>query len=200
MLYNIMPENLYPQLPTAPSMSQESFNIEMVRKYYQDIANLKEKYTEKQRKYKNAYDGLLHASTGANTAGVVSGVSTIRTAFTVVGLPISASLGVVSTVSACVGACLLLTSKKYKKKLLKCYELLDKITSSLATFEVLISLSIDDGTVIDAKEFHKLQTLYLQLMAHIRNMDRKMKVQTEENFQKTFMDEIVNLKKALEQK
>ena len=34
-----MPENLYPQLPTAPSMSQESFNIEMVRKYFQDIAN-----------------------------------------------------------------------------------------------------------------------------------------------------------------
>ena len=32
-----MPENLYLQLPTAPSMSQESFNIEMVRKYYQDI-------------------------------------------------------------------------------------------------------------------------------------------------------------------
>ena len=39
MLYNIRPENLYPQLPTAPSMSQESFNIEMARRYYQDIAN-----------------------------------------------------------------------------------------------------------------------------------------------------------------
>ena len=38
-----MPENLYPQLPTVPPISQESFNIEMVRKYYQDIANLKEK-------------------------------------------------------------------------------------------------------------------------------------------------------------
>ena len=103
-------------------------------------------------------------------------------------------------VSTCVGACLLLTSKKYKKKLLKCYELLDKITSSLATFEVLISLSINDGTVIDAKEFHKLQILYLQLMTNIRYIDRKIKVQTEENFQKTIMDEIVNLKKALEQK
>ena len=53
------------------------------------------------------------------------------------------------------GACLLLTSKKYKKKLLKCYELLDKITTSLDTFETLISLSIEDGSVIDAKEFHK---------------------------------------------
>ena len=66
MLYNIMPENLYPQLPTAPPMNQENFNIEMVRKYYQDIANLKEKYTEKQWKYKNAYNRLLHASTGAS--------------------------------------------------------------------------------------------------------------------------------------
>ena len=60
---------------------------------------------------------------------------------------------------------------------MKCYELLDKITTSLATFETLISLSIDDDSVIDAKEFHKLQTLYLQLMTHVRNVDRKMKVQ-----------------------
>ena len=105
-----------------------------------------------------------------------------------------------STISTCVGACLLLTSRKYKKKLLKCYELLDKITSSLATFVVLISLSIDDGTVIDSKEFHKLQTLYLQLMTYVRNIDRKMKVETEENFQKTIMNKINNLKKALEQK
>ena len=172
----------------------------MVRKYYQDIANLKGKYTERQQKYKNPYNRLLHASTGASTVGVVSGVSTIGTAFTVVGLPISVSLGVVSTVSTCVGACLLLTSKKYKKKLLKYYELLDKITSYLATYETLISLSIDDGSVIDAKEFYKLQTLYLQLMAHIRNIDRKMKVEAEQNFQKTIMDEITNLKKALEQK
>ena len=194
-----MPENLYPQLPTAPSMNQESFNIEMVRKYYQDIANLKEKYTAKQRKYKNAYN-RLHASTGASSVALASGISTIGTSVTIVGFPISASLAIVSTVSTCVGACLLLTSKKYKKKLLKCYELLDKITTSLATFETLISLSIDDGSVIDAKEFHKLQTLYLQLMTHVRNIDRKMKVQTEENFQKTIMDEITNLKKALEQK
>ena len=67
-----MPENLYPQLPTVPPISQESFNIEMVRKYYQDIANLKEKYTEKKRKYKNAYNRLLHASTGASSIALAS--------------------------------------------------------------------------------------------------------------------------------
>ena len=143
---------------------------------------------------------MLNTSTGASSFALISGILTIGTAYTVVGLPISASLGVVSTVSTCVGGNLLLTSKKYKKKLLKCYELLDKITSSLATFEVLISLSLDDGTVIDAKGFHKLQTLYLQLMACVRNVDKKMKLQTEENFQKTIMDEMTNLRKALVQK
>ena len=172
----------------------------MVRKYHQDIANIKEKYVEKQRRYKNAYNRLLYASMGASSVALVSGVSTIGTSVTIVGLPISTALAIVSTVSTCEVACLLLTSKKYKKKLLKCYVLLDKITTSLATFETLISLSIDDDSVIDAKEFHKLQTLYLQLMTHVRNVDRKMKVQTEENFQKTIMDEITNLKKALEQK
>ena len=195
-----MPKSLYPQLPTAPLMNHESFNIEMVRKYYQDIVNLKEKYTEKQWKYKSAYNRLLHASTGASSVALASGVSTIGTSVTIVELPISASLAIVRTVSTCVGARLLLTSKKYNKKLLKCYELLDKITTSLATLETSISLSLDDGNVIDAKEFHKLQTLYLQLMTHVRNVDGKMKVKTEENFQKTIMDELVNLKKAPEGK
>ena len=163
-----MPKNLYPKLPSAPSINQESFNVDTIRKCYKDITDLKNKYNEKQRKYKNAYNKLLHASTGASSIGAIIGFSSIGIAFTVVGLPISAALGVVSTVSTCVGGMLLISAKKYRRKLLKCYELLDKITSSLATFEVLISLSLDDGTVIDAKEFHKLQTLYLQLRSRLR--------------------------------
>ena len=195
-----MPDNLYPKLPSAPVMSQESFNIETIRKYYQDITDLENKYHEKQRKYKRVYNKLLYASSGASSIAMLSGISTVPTALTVVGLPISASLGAVSTVSTCVGAVLLFTSKKYKRKLLRCYDLLDKITSSLAAFEVLLSLSLNDGNDIDSKEFHKLQTLYLQIMTQVRNTDKEMKFQTEENFQKTIMDEIKNLKKALEQK
>ena len=121
MLYNIMPENLYPQLPTAPPISQESFNIEMVRKYYQDITDLKNKYHEKQQKYKRVYNKLLYVSSGASSIAMLSGITAVPTAVTVVGIPLSVSLGAVSTVSTCVGACLLLTSKKYKKKLIKCY-------------------------------------------------------------------------------
>ena len=80
---------------------------------------------------------------------------------------------------------------------MKCCELIDKITSALATFEILISLSLNEDSVIDAKKFHKLQALYLQLMADVRNVDRKMRAQTEENFQKTILDEIKNLKNVI---
>ena len=177
-----MPENLYPNLPSAPFISQERFNIDTIIKYHQYIMDLKNKYNEKQRKYKNACNKLLHASTSASSVGVISGISTIGTTFTVVGIPVSAPLGVVSTISTCIGGILLLTSKKYNKKSLKCCELIDKITSSLATFEVLISLSLNDDSIIDAKEFHKLQAEYLQVMADVRNVNKKMKVQTGENF------------------
>ena len=92
-----MPENLYPQLPTVSPISQEIFNIEIVRKYCQDIANLKEQYTGKQRKYKNAYNRLIHAFTGASSVALASGASTIRASVTIVELLISASLAIVST-------------------------------------------------------------------------------------------------------
>ena len=80
------PENLYPKLPSAPSIGQESSNIETIMKYYQDIADVKNKYDEKQRKYKFAYNKLLNKSTAASSVGVVSGVSSSGTAFIVVGL------------------------------------------------------------------------------------------------------------------
>ena len=78
-------------MPIAQLMSQESFNIETIRKYHQDITDLEKKYHEKQRKYKNSYNKLLHASTGASSVGVITGISTIGTAFTIAGIPVSAS-------------------------------------------------------------------------------------------------------------
>ena len=75
--YIHVPENLYPKFPSAPLISQESFNIETIRKYPQDITDFKKKYHGKQRKYKNAYNKLLYSSTGASSCGVISGISTI---------------------------------------------------------------------------------------------------------------------------
>ena len=39
-IYIFMSETLYLKLPSAPLMSQESFNIETIRKYHQNIIDL----------------------------------------------------------------------------------------------------------------------------------------------------------------
>ena len=184
--YIYVPENLYLNLPSAPLMSQEVSTLRQSGNIIKTLWILRTNIMKSNGNNQNADNKLVHASTGASSVGVISGISTTGTTFTVVGIPISVSLGVVSTVSTCVGGILLLASKKYKKKLLKCCELIDKITSSLATFEVLISLGLNDDGIIDAKEFHKLQAVYLQVMTDVRNVDRKMKVQTEENFRKNY--------------
>ena len=57
-----------------------------------EITDLKKKYHEKQWKYKNAYNKLLHASTGASSVGIISGISTTGTSFTIVGISISAEV------------------------------------------------------------------------------------------------------------
>ena len=65
--------------------------------------------------------------------------------------------------------------------------------------KVLISLSLNDNSVIDAKEFHKLQTLYFQVMVDVRNVARKMKVPTEKIL-KSYSGRNKNFKNVLEQK
>ena len=50
------------------------------------------------------------------------------------------------------------------------------------------------------KNFINYKLSHLQIIADDRNVDRKMKVQMEENFQKTILDEIKNLRNVMEQK
>ena len=75
-----MPEKLDPKLASAPLMSQENFNSETIGNIIKTLRIL----NEKQRKYKNAYNKLLHAhaSTGASSVGIISGISTTGTTHT----------------------------------------------------------------------------------------------------------------------
>ena len=72
-----MPENLYPQLPTAPPMNRESFNVEMVRKYYQDIANLKEQYRFPRINARGVYFKIRDFRGGSFEGGVYFKISRI---------------------------------------------------------------------------------------------------------------------------
>ena len=79
-------------------------------------------------------------------------------------------------------------------------ELLDRLTTSIGKFELLISKSLTDGFIIDSNEFSKLQNMYFEAMNDIKNRDYKMKTTIEENYQKSIMEELKNLKNTIEKK
>lgn len=196
-----MTEKIYPTIPTAPSMnSPDQFHIDTVRRYYDELINLKNKYEKKQKKYSKKRERLSNASTSTSTISILMGASAVGSSFTVVGLPLGTALTGVSIILTGISSVLTVSSKKYNKKIAKIMELLDRLTTSIGKFELLISKSLTDGFIIDSNEFSKLQSMYFEVMNNIRNRDYKMKSTIEENYQKSIMEELKNLKSTIEGK
>ena len=128
------------------------------------------------------------------------GASAVGSSFTVVGLPLGSALTGISILSTGASSVLTVYSKKYNKKIAKTMELLNRLTTSIGKFELLISKSLTDGFVIDSNEFSKLQSMYFEVMNNIKNRDHKMKTAIEENYQKSIMEELKNLKNTIEKK
>ena len=88
-----------------------------------------------------------------------------------------------------------LVVKKYKNKIIKNNKIHDIITSAIAALEIAISKTLNDGTLIDQLEFNQVQGIYFEAMQNISIVDRKMKLDSQKNFQKAVLEEIQNLKK-----
>ena len=196
-----MTEKIYPTLPTAPSMnSPNQFHIDTVKKYYDELINLRNKYERKREKYSKKRERLSNASTSTSAISILMGVSAVGSSFTVVGLPLGSALTGISILLTGASSVLTVNSKKYNKKISKTVELFDALTTSIGKFELLISKSLTDGFIIDSNEFSQLQSMYFKVMNDIKNRDYKMKTTIEENYQKSIMEELKNLKNTIEKK
>ena len=72
------------------------------------------------------------------------------------------------------------------------------VTSALAVFKTSISKALNDGKV-DKPEFTMLQTFHLGVLNDLSKADHKMEAETRTQLQKSLLDEINNLKKAVNQ-
>ena len=171
-----------------------------LKKYYDELINLRNKYERKLEKHSKKRERLSNASTTTSIISILMGASAVGSSFTVVGLPLGSALTGISILSTGASSVLTVYSKKYNKKIAKTMELLNRLTTSIGKFELLISKSLTDGFVIDSNEFSKLQSMYFEVMNNIKNRDHKMKTAIEENYQKSIMEELKNLKNTIEKK
>ena len=107
---------------------------------------------------------------------VATGISSVATFATFIGLPVSVVLGAASVTGAIASGIISVLAEMYQKKLKKVTKLIDIITPALVVFERVISGAFKNG-VIDEEEFNTLQTLHLETLNELTGVDRRMEAE-----------------------
>ena len=126
---------------------------------------------------------------------VATGISSVSTFATFIGIPVSAALGAASMTGAISSGIISVLTKKYQKKLKKVTKLIDIVTPALVVFERVVFGALKNG-VIDEEEFNTLQTLHLETLNELTGIDRRMEAENRSLVEKSLMEEINELKKA----
>ena len=130
---------------------------------------------------------------------IATGISSVATFATFVGLPVSISLGAVSLTGVIAGGIISTLTKKYQKKLKKVTKLIDIIAPALVVFERVISGALKNG-VIDEEEFNMIQTLHLERLNELTGVNCKMETENRSLVEKSLVEKINELKKKAERK
>ena len=95
---------LYPDLPKEPSapLEPQSFHLNVIRSKLEGSFKLEEKYKKKYSKFSKILDRLIWLNTSSSSLSVASGISSVVTLSTFIGLPVSIPLGAVSLAGASV--------------------------------------------------------------------------------------------------
>ena len=132
---------VYPKLPAAPedSSEQDKFNASVVNSELEELIKLKDKFNTKYEKYIKVIERLMLLNASSSSLTIGSSISSIATAATIVGIPVSAGLGGVVLAGSISAGLTTALVKKYQKKLNKVTKLCDIVTSAIAVFETSIS-------------------------------------------------------------
>ena len=151
-------------------------------------------FKQKYDKYNKMLNQLTWLNACSSGISIATGISSVATFATFVGIPVSAALGAASLTGAIASGIISTLTKKYQKKLKKVTKLIDIVTPALAVFERVISAALKDG-VIDEEEFSTLQTLHLETLNELRGVDHRMEAENRSLVEKGLMEEINNIKK-----
>ena len=129
---------------------------------------------------------------------VATGISSLATFGTFIGMPVSTALGVASMTGVISSGIISVLTKKYQKKLKKVTCLIDIVTPALAVFERVVSVALKNG-IIDEEEFNTLQTLHLETLNELTGIDHRMEAEHRSLVEKSLLEEINEIKKIKEQ-
>ena len=160
----------------------------------QGLKNKEQMFKQTYEKYNKILNRLTWLNACSSGISIATGISSVATFATLVGIPVSAALGAASMTGAIASGIISMLTKKYQKKLKKVTKLIDIVTPALVVFERVISGALKNG-VIDEEEFNTLQTLHLEMLNELTGVDCRMESENRSLVEKSLMEEIYNMKK-----
>ena len=190
---------LFPNLSSAPLENpQVAYHLSVIRAKMQGLNNKEQMFKQKYEKYTKILNRLTWLNACSSGISIATGISSVTTLATFVGLPVSISLGAASLTGAIASGIISTLTKKYQKKLKKVTRLIDIVTPALVVFERVITGAMKNG-IIDKEEFNTLQTLHPETLNELMGVDRRMESENRSLAEKSLMEEINKLKKIKEQ-
>ena len=156
-------------------------------------------FKQKYEKYNKILNRLTWLNAYSSGISIATGISSVATFTTFIGLPVSMALGAASLTGAIASGIISTLTKKYQKKLKKVTRLIDIVTPALVVFERVISGALKNG-IINEEEFNTLQMLHLETLNELTGVDCRMEVENRSLVEKSLMEEINELKKKAETK
>ena len=191
---------LYPNLPSAPPENpQVAYHLSVIQAKMQGLKNKEQMFKKKYEKYTKILNRLTWLNACSSGISIATGISSVATFVTFIGLPVSMALGAASLTGAIASGIISTLTKKYQKKLKKVTHLIDIVMRATVAFDRVISVALKDGK-IDEEEFNTLQTLHLETLNKLTGVDCRMEAENRSLVEKSLMEEINELKKKAETK
>ena len=170
--------NTYPILLSAPpdAPPQVAYHLNVVQANRQGLKAKEQTFKKKYEKYTKILNRLTWLNACSSGITVATGISSVATFVTFIGLPVSIPLCSASLTGAIASGIISALTKKYQQKLKKVMRLIDIVTPALVIFERVVSGSLKDGQ-IDEEEFNMLQTLHLEMLSELTGVDHRMEAE-----------------------
>ena len=199
---------LYPNLPSAPpealgpgsvEHTQVTYHFSLIQAKMQGLKNKEQMFKQKYEKYNKILNRLMWLNACSSGISIATGISSVATFTTFVGLPVSMALGAASLNGVIASGKISMLTKKYQKKLKKVACLIYIVTCATVVFDRAISAALKDG-IINEEELNTLQTLHLETLNELMGVDCRMEVENRSLVEKSLMEKINELKKKVKTK
>ena len=110
---------LHPNLPSSapPENPQVAYHLSVIQAKQRGLKNKEQIFKQKYEKYTKILNRLTWLNACLRGISIATGISSVATFATFIGIPVSILLGVASITGAIASRVILVPAKKYQKKL-----------------------------------------------------------------------------------